>query len=107
MNFGAAVILRCLQRSCGNLQLSTELTFTGVEVLLGSGKIETQPILPATTLRDSSMVKVVDDDVTTSGNNATKSSAGVRMRVGDDGIVGWRCLLPAWLVVSSALLSGW
>lgn len=79
----------------------------GVEVMLGSGKIETQPILAATTLRDPSMVKAVDDDVTTSGNNGNKSSAGVRMRVGDDGFGGWLCLLPAWLAVGSALLLGW
>ena len=79
----------------------------GVEVMLGSGKIETQPTLPATILRESSMVKAVDDDVTTSGNNGTKSSAGVRMRVGEGGIGGWLCLLPAWLAVGSALLLGW
>ena len=39
----------------------------GVEVMLSSGKIETQPILPAATPCDSSMVKAVDDDITTLG----------------------------------------
>ena len=39
----------------------------GVEVRLGSRKIETQLILPATTLRDSSMVKAMDDDAATLG----------------------------------------
>ena len=31
VKFGVTVILRCLQRSCGDLQQSTELTFTGSE----------------------------------------------------------------------------
>ena len=33
VNFGATVILQCLQRTCRNLQLSMELIFTGYQVL--------------------------------------------------------------------------